>query len=591
MSNFKLYPSLFFTILFTLFVGNSIFAQIQFIENKGQWDSRIKYMSQAGDGSFFLQQKGYTITQHDPEDVGAMMRNNHNHANEDSGAHSSSRPGKIKSHSYTVEFLNASHAQIVPEKPIPTVNNYFIGNDKSKWASECKIYQVITYKNIYPGIDARYYVDGASNLKYDLIVHPGGDIDKIAMKYSGASKINIKNKELEISTPLGKSKELQPYTYQVINNQRQEVECRYEVKGDVVKFKVKNYSPDQTLIIDPTQVFFSYSGSTADNWGFTATYGPDGSFYGGGIVWDAGFPVSPGAYDASFGGKFDIGIIKLSPDGKNRIYATYIGGDSKEQPHSLIVDPQGNLILAGRTNSSDYPTTNRFGPGGDWDIVVTKLNATGSAIIGSLRIGGGGPDGVNISDNDVQKLNTLKRNYGDDARSEVILDGSNTIYVASSTSSPDFPVTAGAVQSTIGGLQDGVVLKIDPSCNSVLASTLLGGAKNDAAYVLSLNNNGNIYVAGGTGSSNMTGISPAGVVKPAFSEPGVTDDDCDGYIIELNPNFTATVKGTYIGTSKADQIYGIETDKFGFIYVMGTSDGNMPVLNAAFSTPGGKQFI
>ena len=96
-----------------------------------------------------------------------------------------------------------------------------------------------------------------------------------------------------------------------IDNQKQELDCRYEVKGDLVKFKVKNYSPEQTLIIDPTEIFFSYSGSVSDNWGFTATYGADGSFYGGGIVFGAGFPTSPGSYDQSFGGVFDISSIKL----------------------------------------------------------------------------------------------------------------------------------------------------------------------------------------------------------------------------------------------------------------------------------------
>ena len=72
--------------------------------------------------------------------------------------------------------------------------------------------------------------------------------------------------------------------------------CKYVVKGNVVKFKVKDYSPNSTLIIDPTLIFFTYTGSTADNWGFTATYGPDGSFFSGGIVFGNGFPVSAGAY-------------------------------------------------------------------------------------------------------------------------------------------------------------------------------------------------------------------------------------------------------------------------------------------------------
>ncbi len=96
---------------------------------------------------------------------------------------------------------------------------------------------------------------------------------------------------------LGDNKELSPYTYQVTDNKREELDCRYVVERDVVKFKVKNYDHDKTLIIDPTEIFFSYSGSTADNWGFTATYGPDGSFYGGGIAFNLGFPVSSGSYD------------------------------------------------------------------------------------------------------------------------------------------------------------------------------------------------------------------------------------------------------------------------------------------------------
>ena len=83
------------------------------------------------------------------------------------------------------------------------------------------------------------------------------------------------------------------------------------------------------MIIDPTEKFFSYSGSTADNWGFTATYGPDGSFYGGGIAFNNGFinpSSSPGAYDNSFNGDFDIAIIKLTPDGTNAGYMQLISG-------------------------------------------------------------------------------------------------------------------------------------------------------------------------------------------------------------------------------------------------------------------------
>ena len=473
------YTYIFLTTIAFLWAFQS-FSQVEFIENKGQWNNEVKFMSLAGSGSFYLQQNGFTIAQNNPADVENFKTLRHQESS--AGAQIKVSPVKVRAHAYSVKFLNSQVPQILPDKAIPTVNNYLIGNDRSKWATDCHIYKGVTYKDIYPGIDVRYYSDAGSNLKYDFIVHPGANVNDIAMKYTGADKITVKNKELVISTSVGDNKELSPYTYQVADNHRQELECRYVVDGDVVKFKVKNYSPDKILIIDPTEVFFSYSGSTADNWGFTATYGPDGSFYGGGIAWENGFPTSTGAYDNSFGGAYDISIIKLTPDGSKMVYATYIGGTAEDQPHSLIVDPQGNLVIAGRTRSANYPTTVPvIGKGGKWDIIVTKLNATGTALIGSVRIGGTEDDGVNIGDEQqAPRLNSLKRNYGDDARSEVLLDAANNIYVASCTQSTDsgsvsnnFPTTAGAFQSRPGKKQDAVVLKLNPNSKSVPFKTSL----------------------------------------------------------------------------------------------------------------------
>ncbi len=597
MKLLKRYPYIIFLLVTTLFVSENLLAQVEFIENKGQWAQKVKFMSTAGSGSFYLTDKGFTVAQYNPDDIENVKVRMHE-ANSAATANRQQQNDSVRTDSYSVQFLNSQKPVILADKELPSVTNYFIGNDRSKWASNCKSYLAVTYKNIYPNIDLRYYTDASGNLKYDFIINPGAKIGDIAMKYTGPKNLSIKNRELNISTSLGVNKELKPYTYQVIDNQKKELDCRYSIKGDVVKFKVKNYSPDKPLIIDPTLIFFSYSGSTADNWGFTATYGKDGSFYGGGIAFGNGFPASPGASDESFNGDFDIAIIKLTPDGRNRVYATYIGGNGADQPHSLIEDPQGNLIIAGRSNSSNYPTTAKAGSNGGFDIVVTKLNATGSGIIGSMKIGGSADDGVNIADDHSNYLQSLKRNYGDDARSEVLLDGSNNIYVASCTSSTAFPTTAGAFQTKLAGKQDAVVLKINPNCNALLFSTLLGGSDNDAAYVLTIGNNGSVYVAGGTASPDFfKNIPTANVIKPTNAALGSADgkDPCDGFVVELNNTGTTAVRGTYIGTDKADQIYGIETDQFGFIYVMGTSEGNMKIVdppsNKAYFNPGGKQFI
>ena len=162
----------------------------------------------------------------------------------------------------------------------------------------------------------------------------------------------------------------------------------------------------------------------------------------------------------------------------------------------------------------------------------------------------------------------------------------NNIYLASCTHHliTKQPLALSRLKSE--GNQDGVVLKLNPDCNSVLFSTFLGGSENDASYVLTLGSTNNIYVAGGTASDDLPGISASGVINSSFSGGA-----CDGFVVELNNSGTAAIRGTYLGTSGADQIYGIETDKFGFIYVMGTTEGTWPVINAAYSNANSKQFI
>jgi gliding motility-associated-like protein len=344
--------------------------------------------------------------------------------------------------------------------------------------------------------------------------------------------------------------------------------------------------------------------------------------FAGGIAFGSGFPVTTGAFQTVFAGgtdddangPYDIAIIKLSANGANRLYATYIGGSGNEQPHSMITDGAGNLVVAGRTNSplsgssgTPYPTTTAaIGTNGKYDIVITKLNATGTALIGSMRIGGSEDDGVNIR----SKYSPLgipgqtdgafdtRRNYGDDARSEVILDGANNIYLAACTQSPNFPVVGSSIQPSFGGggaqiKQDGIIAKFNANLTTVNFSTFFGGSGNDACFVLAINPlTGNLYVAGGTTSADLPG-DKAGVLTPTFQGGGT-----DGFITQLLADGSAIIKTTYIGTNDNntgtdgfDLVYGIQFDKFGFPYIMGATTGNWQALNANFSNAGGKQFI
>ncbi len=599
---------IFFAFVLSLSFRNAV-AQtespnLEFIENKGQWDSHVILKAEISNGSLFLDKKGLKVVLHNPEEM-ALFSGSHNYrpaadSSTRNGAAArrinTGRPKTLRSHAYAVNFLHMNEAtEIIPDKPLDTYNNYFIGNDSSKWARNCRVYQGVTYKNIYPGIDLRYYTANGM-LKYDIIVHPGADPRNIALQYEGVDGLTVKNNRLTVKTSVGDVKEMEPYSYQTGDQSREEVTCRYLVSKDrVVRFDVKKYNPNRVLIIDPTLVFSTFSGSKATNWGFTATPGPDGTFFAGGIVFGDGFPVSPGAFDNNFrGGKYDVGIIRFSSNGRNRLYATYIGGNREECPHSMISDAQGNLVVMGRTYSTDFPFQSFFGTAGGCEMYVVKLNAAGNNLIGSARIGGSKYDCVNVKDQlngeAAEEAMSLIKNYGDDSRSEVILDDANNIYVAATTrSDKDFPITQGVFQPTYGGGdQDGVLIKLSPDCKNLIFASYLGGSKEDACFVLKINPfNGDIYVAGATASSTDFPGNKTGAIQPAFAG-GI----CDGFISIISNDGSTLRKTTFLGTSGFDAIYGIEFDKKGFPYVMGSTTGAWTTTpNVGFINPGAKQFV
>jgi gliding motility-associated-like protein len=557
---------------------------VEFIENKGQWDSRVMFKASVPGGSLFVHQNGYTVLQHKEEDLKQVQEMIH-HRDESS---EQDKNFVIHSHAYRVDFEGASpNAKIIADKTQPGVLNYYYGNDQSKWASNCKIYLGITVKNIYPNIDLRYY-SGSGSMKYDIIVNPGGKVKDITLAFNGAEGLAVANRMLEIKTSVGTVRELDPYSYQYSDNGKRVIKNGFRVKGNKVSFDIRDYDESKTLVIDPTMVFASFTGSKANNWGFTATYGPDGSMFGGGIAFGDKYPVTTGAAQTTFAGDFDIALMRLSSNGSTLMYGTYLGGNGEDQPHSLMSDAQGNLFIAGRTNSTTtpfplMPAGSTIGSNGLFDIVVTMLGPTGN-LLSSKRIGGGQDDGVNITSS--RGRNSLQYNYGDDGRSEIMIDNAGNIYVASSTRSTVFPGTGNAPQKVLKGNQDGVILKFSPNVGSLIAASYFGGSGDDAAYVVSVDPaNGNVYFAGGTASNNLPGLD-------ANSLSSSYGGSIDGFVTMFNPDLSGIIRTTYIGTGSYDQVYGVKMDKFGYPYVMGqTADDNWPHINANFFQGKGKQFI
>lgn len=586
----KKYSLLFSVLLFPLLVvaHPTRSSGLEFLKNLGQWDGNFIYRSNTSTGDIFLQPNGFTYLLGKADNGAKIEAITHGRLKE---------AATLYFHAYRVNFDGSNTAVVKGGEELETYNNYYLGNDPKRWKTGIHPTTSVDYQGLYNGIDMHVgSEDGA--MKYEFTVAPGADPYEIRMSFDGVDKLSIKDGNLVIGTSLGDAIEKKPYVYQVINGERKEVTSRYKVKGKVLTYDFPDgYNTALPLIIDPTVVFASFTGSAADNFGFTATYDAAGNFYAGGLVAAAGFPVSTGAFQLTFGGgsgvtgtlyPCDMGIIKLSPNGANRIYGTYIGGNDNETPHSMIVDANNNLIIAGRSYSANFPTTASaydVSYNGAADIVVTKLNGGGTGLLGSTFMGGPGDDGVNFTA-PAFTVGELKYNYGDDARSEVIIDDLGDVYVAASTRTNGFPTTPNAVQSSLLGGQDAVVFKLNPDLTGLIWSTYLGGFLEDAAYVLALDPaQTNLYVAGGTqGGMPYTG----GTYQGAY-QGGVAD----GFIAKFqNSGNYNLLRLTSIGTSNYDQCYGIQTDASGSVYAMGQSlGGSFPVNNVVYSVPNSSQFV
>ncbi len=562
---------------------------LKFIPNKNQWNSTVKYRAEIPGGYLYLKDQALKYVLYDQEAIRAIHPQSKNNA---------VIPQKIRGHSFEVQFLNTkTHLELRASKPQVTKYNYFIGNEPQKWASDLKAYQQIEYLGLYAGINLQIH-QHKQTLKYEFQVLPYANAAQILMEYKGAEALSLKEENLIIQTSVGQIIEKKPYCYQIKNGKEVSVPSRFVLKGNQVHFEFpEGYDETLALVIDPELVFSTYSGSTADNWGSTATFDNEGNLYSGGIAFAPGFPVTTGAFDTSFNDATDIALLKFNPTGTQLLYATYLGGNNAEFPHSMIVDNQNNLLILGTSGSTNYPTTtgafqNTFGGGTlieaiggityslGSDVVISKLNSTGSQLIASTFIGGSGNDGLNPTRTDGIF------NYGDVFRGEIITGDDNSIYVASVSRSANFPVV-NASQGTLRGLQDGVVFRMNSTLTNLLWSTYLGGGSFEAAYSLKLNLNGDLYVCGGTNSNDLRAFVPAGAGVPLFANRQGGDD---GFIARL------TAAGqlrqiTYLGTTAHDQTFLIDFDEEGNPHVVGQTLGSYPVSAGVYSNPNGKQFI
>ena len=316
-------------------------------------------------------------------------------------------------------------------------------------------------------------------------------------------------------------------------------------------------------------VYSTYLGGSLDDLVEAVAVDSLGQVYVTGATRSSNFPITPGALQQSFGGGNskvsgfggDGFVTKLDAAGSRFIYSTYLGGSGEDSAASIAVDSSGDAIVAGGTNSANFPITpgsiqGTFGGSSDitdsgGDAFIAKLNPSGSALIFSTFLGGAAGD----------------------AAGSVEQDAAGNIYVQGCTSSMNFP-TLQPLQGLSGGGSDAFLAKLNPAGTSLLYSTYLGG-KGDECAIGSADSSGFVYVTGGTDSTNFPLVN---AFQPYFGNR-------DGYVAKVDPNGEAVLYSSYLGGSDFDGPLAIARDPFGNVWVAGsTFSHNFPTVKALQTT-------
>ncbi|MCX5887156.1 MAG: SBBP repeat-containing protein [Proteobacteria bacterium] len=497
--------------------------QIPFIKNESQIkDSKVRYYANTFAGTVFVTDDGitYSLRGKSMEHVGAPLaapfvgapinqcvRPEYRAENKDKE--------EVKGWVIKERLLNARKTKAVGIEKAETKVSYFKGKDQSNWKSNIPTYQEVGLGEVYDHINLSLKAYG-KNIEKLFTIEKGGRPEDIRIKVEGAKGLKVNEKgELEIETGMGPLRMTRPLAYQEIDGKRIEVAAAYTIPHSQLS------SPNpESLTPNPNLI---YSFKVKD--------------------YNKNYPLI------------------IDP----LLASTFIGGSYGASIQAIAIDKSGNVLIAGETESSDFPTTSgaydtSYNGGGEWggDVFVSKLNSSLTTLMASTFLGGKDEDDA----------------YG------LAIDSSGNVFVAGYTSSSDFPTTSGVYDTSYnGGDEDVFVSKFNSSLTTLMASTFIGGSGYEGyGSVLAIDSSGNVFVAGESSSSNFPTTSGA-------YDTSYNGGDRDVFVSKFNSSLTTLMASTFIGGSGYDD-YGkaLAIDSSGNIFIAGgTSSPDFPTTPGVYS--------
>ncbi len=526
-------------------------------------------------------------------------------------------------------------AKMEGESALGRKSNYFLGNRSSQQQIGVPNFAQVRYRAVYPGIDLVFHgdasrlefdLDVAPGADVSAARFRLDGADKVRLDASGDVIATVHDSELRLRRPV---------SYLRTSNGERPVEGKFTLSAsNEIGFEMGAYDASLPLVIDPVLAYSTFLGGSGADQVFGVAVDPQGNFYvvgqtassnlpvkgafqgtsggftdafvakfnadgsglvyctylggslidiGQGIAVDStgsayvtGFTTSTNfptknALQATLKGQQDIFVTKLSPDGASLVFSTYLGGSALDTIAAIALDAQNNVVLAGTTKSTDFPTVNELegslhGAAGNSDAFVSKISADGSHLIFSTYLGGASVEGA----------------------TGVAVDSQGDILVSGGTDSTDFPVQ-NAIQGTAGGgptsnaiTSDAFLTKLAGDGSAILFSTYWGGTGSEQATSVSVDASNNIILAGETTSTDFPTLNPLEGI-PANGGAQIT-----GFVTKFKSDGSAMLFSTYFGGTGSETIFGSAVDLNGNIYVSGnTTSTDLPVTGAIQSTYGG----
>ena len=510
---------------------------LQFEPNRGQWPARVQYFVRGDGMGMQMVSRGANLAwlSYGP------------------GSGLAARPRTLRV--MRLRFMGAPAGHWQGQNRLPGHASELVGAQRD-WRSNLPVYGAVVDRNLYPGIQAQFQ-GRAGVMEWNLHIAPGAAPSQVRLQLTGGRASLMANGGLRLSAYGRGLRWLPPQAWQMRAGQRQSVAVRYVIRRHgQIGFQLGAYDPRHALVIDPTLSWSTYLGGAQDDQATAVATDSSGNIYLTGYTLSANFPVTTGVVQGKLTGNTNVFVSEIKPDGSALVYSTYLGGSGIDQGMSIAVDSSGDAIITGSTNSTNFPVTagafQTIAPAG-FNAFVAKLNPTGTGLIYSTYLGGSGADNA----------------------AGVTLDNLGDAYITGSTSSSDFPVTAGVVQNHLAGAVNAFVSELNPAGSALVYSTYLGGSAADHATAIAVDSAGNAYICGYTDSANFP------VTNSAFQS--TLNGKFNAFVASLVNGGSSLNYSTYLGGNGDDQANALAVSSNGDVDITGfTNSTNFPTTSGVY---------